>query len=109
MSLMLSIPRMGDLSDSEAGIGERLQLLWLALGYSTAVAFAAKLGISPQRLNNSVKGNFLGKEVQRKILEHFPAVSIDWLRFGITRNLTVELSEKIDKAREQLPRRRRRE
>ena len=97
-----------DLSNGEAGIGERLQLLWLALGYRTASAFAAKLGISPQRLSNSVKGNFLGKEVQRKIVEHCPSVNVDWIRYGITRGLTVDLMEKIEEARRKLPRRRRR-
>jgi hypothetical protein len=80
------------MTDSPEDVGKRITELWTALGYETSAAFAAALGVSPQRVNNVEVGMSLSRDLAIKIVKFAPGLTLDWLYFGKPDGLPLELA-----------------
>lgn len=77
------------------GQAERLKRLRSAHGFATSTAFAAFLGIGFQRWNAFENGAPLSREVAFRLVRKFSGLSLDWLYFGKTEALPIELARRL--------------
>ena len=77
------------------GQSERLRRLRLSHGFATSTAFATFLGISVQRWNAFENGAPLSREVAFLLVRKFSGLSLDWLYFGRTEALPLELARRL--------------
>lgn len=80
----------------------RLRLLRTALYGENTTAFALRIGISTQRLNNMENGFPLSLDVAKKIRASVPGLTTDWLFFADERALPVEMVTKLRAGADQL-------
>jgi hypothetical protein len=81
----------------------RLRLLRSAIYGENATAFAARIGISVQRLANMENGFPLSLDVAKKIRASVPGLTTDWLFFADERALPVDMVTKLRATAAQLP------
>lgn len=81
----------------------RLRLLRSAIYSENTTAFAVRIGISVQRLNNMENGFPLSLDVAKKIRATVPGITTDWLYFGDERALPVEMMTKLRARAAELP------
>ncbi len=74
---------------------QRLRLLRSALYNEDCTQFAARLGISVQRMNNFENGYPLSLEVASRICAVVPGMSLDWLYRGDERALPAVMLDKL--------------
>lgn len=77
------------------GQSERLRRLQKALGFKTATAFAVFLDVSVQRLNSFQNGAPLSREIAFRMVQRISGLSLDWLYFGKTEALPLELARRL--------------
>lgn len=65
------------------------------MGYETATAWAAFLGVSDQRWNNLETGLPLSKDMAFKLVQRVPGLTTDWLWFGNAGGLPVDLARRL--------------
>jgi len=82
-------------AEAVPGQSERLKRLRAAFGYETSTAFAAFLDISVQRWNAFENGAPLSREVAFILVRRISGLSLDWLYFGKTEALPLELARKL--------------
>jgi len=75
--------------------GARARVLREAMGYDSAIAFAAFLGVSPQRWNNVEVGYPLSRDMAFLLVSKVPGLSLDWLYFGRADGLPLELARRL--------------
>lgn len=76
-------------------IGERLEQLWRALGFSTKVAFAKHVGWSQQSFNNYTSGrNRISLDEAMK-LRFVLGVSLDWVYLGDPSGLPKRVADAL--------------
>lgn len=80
----------------------RVAVLRRAARFATDAAFAERLGITPQRLGNVLKGSGLGKDLAMLMCRAVPGLTLDWLHRGRTEALTVDLLRRIEAAEAEL-------
>jgi DNA-binding XRE family transcriptional regulator len=73
----------------------RCRLLREQLGYAQSAAFAAFLGVSPQRWNHVENGKPLGHELAIRLVQAAPGVTLDWLYFGKPDGLPLEWARRL--------------
>ena len=56
---------------------------------------ARRLGVSNQRWSNVTRGLPLGMDLTRRLVTRFPGLTTDWLWFGRTDGMTVEMAEAL--------------
>lgn len=76
----------------------RLKCLRKAVSGDNQSAFAARLGIEPNRWNNMERGSPLSKEVAFLIVRQFPDITFDWLFRGLDDHLTVKRQRELAEA-----------
>lgn len=64
--------------------------------FETAAAFAGFLAISAPRLSNVENGAPLGKDIAFRIAQRVPGITLDWLWFGKTGGLSLQLAQKLE-------------
>lgn len=74
---------------------DRLRRLRRALGFETSTAFAVYLGIGYQRWNAFENGYPLSREVAFLLVKKVSGLSLDWLYFGKTEALPLELARRL--------------
>lgn len=77
------------------GQSERLKRLRAALDFPTSTAFAAFIGVSVQRWNAFENGAPLSREVAFRLVQKISGLSLDWLYFGKTEALPLELARRL--------------
>lgn len=77
------------------GQSERLKRLREAYGFNTSTAIAAHLDISVQRWNAFENGAPLSREIAFRLVQKFSGLSLDWLYFGKTEALPLELARRL--------------
>jgi transcriptional regulator with XRE-family HTH domain len=82
----------------DAESAQRLRVLRHALGFPTQAAFAAFLGVELTRWNNFERGRPLSREVAITLATRIPGLTVDWLYFGRTSGLSLELASKLDQS-----------
>ena len=82
----------------DSDVAERVRLLWRAEGFETSAAYAAHIGVSPNRLYNVERGSPLGKDMAIKMVQGTPGLSLDWLWFGRTDTIPLELRRRLEMA-----------
>lgn len=88
-------PRAAATEESIPGQAERLKRLRTAFGFATSTGFAAFLGVSVQRYNNFENGSPLSRDAAFRLVQKFPGLSLDWLYFGRTEALPLELARRL--------------
>ena len=81
--------------DELPGQSERLKRLRTAHGFATSTAFAAFLDVSVQRWNAFENGAPLSREVAFLLVRKISGLSLDWLYFGKTEGLPLELARRL--------------
>lgn len=76
----------------------RLKCLRKAVSGDNQTAFAARLGIEPNRWNNMERGSALSKDVAFMIVREFPDITLDWLFRGLDDHLTVRRQRELAEA-----------
>jgi len=76
-------------------IAERARVLREAMDYDTSNAFAAFLGVSPQRWNNIETGLPLSNQMAFLLVQKVPGLTLDWLYFGKADGLPLELARRL--------------
>jgi hypothetical protein len=56
---------------------------------------ARRLGVSNQRWSNVTRGLPLGMDLTRRLVTRFPGLTTDWLWFGRTDGMSVEMAEAL--------------
>lgn len=82
-------------SEEIPGQSDRLRRLRKAYSFETSTAFAAFLDISVQRWNAFENGAPLSREVAFRLVQKFSGLSLDWLYFGKTEALPLELARRL--------------
>lgn len=83
ISWMAYSERMGDpAEDSKEAIAARLTSLPKACGYASHAAFAAYLGISPQRWHTARTTGNLSNELQALLVHKITGMTYEWLKTG---------------------------
>jgi hypothetical protein len=82
-------------SEVVPGQSERLRRLRTAFGYPTSTGFAAFLDISVQRWNAFENGAPLSREVAFLLVRKISGLSLDWLYFGKSEALPLELARRL--------------
>jgi hypothetical protein len=77
---------------TDEGQAERLVRLREALGYPTATAFAKFLDVGQQRWANFENGFPLSREIIIRLVQSVPGLTSDWLYFGKSGGLPVDLA-----------------
>lgn len=77
---------------ADGGQAERLVRLREALGYSTATAMAKFLDVGQQRWANYENGFPLSKDMVFRLVQTVPGLTSDWLYFGRSGGLPVDLA-----------------
>src|SRR3974390_753952 len=85
------------------GYQRRLRLLREIISGERQADFARRLGIPAKRWNNYERGFPVSREIAFMIWHAFPGMSIEWIWFGATGNLSEYYRERI-RAAEQLDR-----
>jgi len=80
----------------EAQTAQRMRQLQLLLGHETDTAFAKDLDISLSRLNNLFHGAPIGKDLAFRLVGRVPGLTLDWIWFGKTDGLPVQLARSLD-------------
>lgn len=78
-----------------APVAHRARILREAMGYGTSNAFAAFLGVSPQRWNNVEIGLPLSNQIAFMLVQKVPGLTLDWLYFGKADGLPLELARRL--------------
>lgn len=86
-----------------AAYQRRLKLLREVVSGENQQDFAERLGIPFKRWNNYERGYPVPRETAFILMSRFPGISIEWLWFGMTGNLSQSYAERI-KAAEQAER-----
>jgi len=73
----------------------RLRALKIVAGMKTDTDFAALLGISPARLSNVMIGAPISKDIAFRLVRKIPGLTLDWIYFGATAGLTVQLARQL--------------
>jgi hypothetical protein len=76
-------------------VAQRLRLLRAAIFHENSTAFAVRVGISVQRMNNFENGFPLSIEAANRIRAAVPGTTLDWLYHGDERALPVEILNKL--------------
>ena len=84
-----------DPAEEVPGQSERLKRLRKSHGFETSTAFAAFLDISVQRWNAFENGAPLSREVAFLLVKKISGLSLDWLYFGKTEALPLELARRL--------------
>lgn len=82
-------------SSGDRDQAERLVRLRESLGYPTATAFAAFLGVGQQRWANYENGFPLSREMIFRLVQSVPGLTSDWLYFGKPDGLPVDLARRL--------------
>jgi transcriptional regulator with XRE-family HTH domain len=69
--------------------------LRLALGFQQAAKFARFLGVSKGRWNNFERGYPLPREMIFLLCEKIDGLTSDWIYFGRSRGLSVDLAHRL--------------
>jgi transcriptional regulator with XRE-family HTH domain len=77
------------------GQSDRLKRLRKAYGFETSSAFAAFLDIGLQRWNAFENGSPLSREVVFLLVRKFAGLTSDWLYFGRTDGLPLEVARRL--------------
>jgi hypothetical protein len=56
---------------------------------------ARRVGVSIQRWNNVTRGLPLGMDLTRRLVTRFPGLTTDWLWFGRTDGMSVEMAKAL--------------
>lgn len=80
---------------ADEGQAERLVRLREALGYPKANGFAAFLGIGQQRWANFENGYPLSREIIFRLVQSVPGLTSDWLYFGKSDGLPLDLARRL--------------
>jgi hypothetical protein len=56
---------------------------------------ARRVGVSNQRWSNVTRGLPLGMDLTRRLVTRFPGLTTDWLWFGRTDGMSVEMAEAL--------------
>jgi hypothetical protein len=80
---------------ADEGQAERLVRLRESMGYPTATAFAVFLDIGQQRWANYENGYPLSREIVFRLVQSIPGLTSDWLYFGATGGLPVDLARRL--------------
>lgn len=73
----------------------RMRLLRESLGYDTALAFSAFLGVSAQRWGNVETGMPLSNALALLLVKKVPGLTLDWLYLGKPDGLPFEMARKL--------------
>lgn len=76
----------------------RLKLLREIISGENQIEFAERLGIPFKRWNNYERGYPVPRETAFALMEKFPGISVEWLWFGMTGNLSSSYLDKIKTA-----------
>jgi DNA-binding XRE family transcriptional regulator len=79
-------------------VADRAKRLRQALGLHSQQAMAAYLGVSFNRWNNVERGLPLGHELAVLLCQRLPGMTLDWLYFGETGGLSLELARRLGEA-----------
>lgn len=79
----------------DQGQAERLVRLREAFGYPTASAFSQFLEIGQQRWANYENGFPLSREIVFLLVRSIPGLTSDWLYFGKSDGLPVDLARRL--------------
>jgi transcriptional regulator with XRE-family HTH domain len=82
-------------TDADAGQGARLKRLRETLGYPTGAGFARFLGVETTRWNNFENGKPLSREIVFLLVRTVPGLTSDWLYFGRSNGLPLELARRL--------------
>jgi transcriptional regulator with XRE-family HTH domain len=81
-----------------AGYVRRLRLLREIVSGENQTEFAGRLGIPFKRWSNYERGYPVPRETAFILMKAFPGISVEWLWFGMTGNLSNSYAEKIKRA-----------
>lgn len=73
----------------------RMRRLRESLGYETALAFSAFLGVSPQRWGNVETGMPLSNQLALLLVRKVPGLTLDWLYLGKADGLPLEMARRL--------------
>lgn len=79
----------------DAESASRMVRLREFMGYEQSAAFAAFLGMSPQRWNNLENGFPVSKAVAFLLVRKVPGLTTDWVWFGKVEGLPVQLAREL--------------
>ena len=82
-------------AETDQGQAERLSRLRHALGYPTASAFAQFLNLNQQTYSNYENGFPLSRAAVFRLVQSVPGLTSDWLYFGNSRGLPVDLARRL--------------
>lgn len=77
---------------------QRLRLLREIIAGANQTEFAERLGIEFKRWSNYERGYPVPRETAFLLMEKFPGISVEWIWFGMTGNLSTYYRDKIDLA-----------
>lgn len=80
----------------DSPLARRMRRLREVAGFETGTAFAAFLGVSPQRWNNVEIGVPLGNQMAFILVQKIPGLTLDWLYFGKPDGLPLALARKLE-------------
>lgn len=81
--------------ESDDAVTERCKRLRRAMGYDLSNAFAAFLGVSPQRWNNVEIGMPLGRDLAMIVTRKIHGLTLDWLYRGRREGLPLDLAGRL--------------
>src|SRR5262252_221655 len=73
----------------------RLQILREIISGDNQQEFADRLGIDMKRWNNYERGYPVPREIAFMLMQQFPGISIEWVWFGMTGNLSEHYAKRI--------------
>ena len=76
---------------SKMTVGERVMLIVHYRWGGNQAAYAAHLGVTPQRLNSPIRGGGLSKRLNALIRQSVPGLTSMWLEDGDIRGMPPEL------------------
>lgn len=76
------------------GVAQRMTRLRMAEAENMS-AFALRLGITISRWSNIENGHPLSRDLAILLCQKIQGLSLDWIYFGKTAGLTVEMAEKL--------------
>lgn len=77
------------------GYRQRLKLLREIVSGENQTEFAERLGVPFKRWSNYERGYPVPRETAFALMHKFPGISIEWLWFGMTGNLSQYYADKI--------------
>lgn len=76
----------------------RLKVLRRVIADDNQIEFASRIGIDMKRWNNYERGYPVPREVAFILIKKFPGLSVEWIWFGWTGNLSPSFKKKIEDA-----------